>query len=157
MKDSHIGTYGVLGLTLYALVFFNSLTSLLEAGWSPLVFVIADSLSKWISSTIVYFLPYARSKSEAKNKLVYATTPLAERVASLVLGVLPLLLFSVFAPDDVPGARIFLQALLLPMAGAGLLFLLMHRRIGGYTGDCCGATFIVTEILFYLSLCVAMF
>ena len=157
MKDSHIGTYGVLGLALYALVFFNSLTSLLEAGWSPLVFVIADSLSKWISSTMVYFLPYARSESEAKNKLVYATTPLAERVASLVLGVLPLLLFSVFAPDSVPGARIFLQALLLPMAGAGVLFLLMHRRIGGYTGDCCGATFIVTEILFYLSLCVALF
>ena len=33
-----------------------------------------------------------------------------------------------------------------------VLFILMHKRIQGYTGDCCGATFIILEMVFYLVL-----
>ncbi|MDE6655325.1 MAG: adenosylcobinamide-GDP ribazoletransferase, partial [Muribaculaceae bacterium] len=32
------------------------------------------------------------------------------------------------------------------------LILLMKRRIGGYTGDCCGACFLLCELSFYLSI-----
>ena len=32
-----------------------------------------------------------------------------------------------------------------------LLYLLIHRRINGYTGDCCGAVFLLTELTFYLT------
>jgi len=32
-----------------------------------------------------------------------------------------------------------------------LLALQMRRKIQGYTGDCCGATFLLCELLFYLS------
>jgi adenosylcobinamide-GDP ribazoletransferase len=28
----------------------------------------------------------------------------------------------------------------------------MKRRLGGYTGDCCGATFLLSELAFYLAL-----
>jgi adenosylcobinamide-GDP ribazoletransferase len=31
----------------------------------------------------------------------------------------------------------------------------MHRKIQGYTGDCCGATFLLCELAFYLSVLIA--
>ena len=152
MKDSHIGTYGVLGLVLYVLLFFNALTTLLQHGVSPLVMVPVDALSKWLSSTVLYFLPYARQESEAKNRLVYAETPWGERVISLALGVAPLALLYALPIVGVPTPATMGLSLLPPMLGCALLVRTMRRRIGGYTGDCCGATFIITEALFYLSL-----
>ena len=35
-----------------------------------------------------------------------------------------------------------------------LLALLMRRKIQGYTGDCCGATFLLCEMSFYLSVLI---
>ena len=149
MKDSHIGTYGVLGLLLYYLLLWNTLTEAFSHGLSPWVFVVADAACKYLSSTIVYFLPYARNEADAKNKLVYARTSIAEKAVSLVFGLCPMAVFSMKEP------WLFL-CLLAPILCCLLLFVLMHRRIQGYTGDCCGATFIITETIFYLSLCVLL-
>ncbi|MGL5262736.1 MAG: adenosylcobinamide-GDP ribazoletransferase, partial [Bacteroides sp.] len=33
-----------------------------------------------------------------------------------------------------------------------LIWRLLKRRIQGYTGDCCGAIFLLCELTFYLSL-----
>ena len=43
-------------------------------------------------------------------------------------------------------------SIIAPIIGCALLFHTMHRRIGGYTGDCCGATFIISELMFYVAL-----
>ena len=48
----------------------------------------------------------------------------------------------------------FLLLLLVPVVVLLLLQLLMRRKIQGYTGDCCGATFLICELAFYLSLLV---
>jgi len=154
MKDSHIGTYGVLGLMLYVLVMWNMLTALFDAGLSPLGVMAADTLAKGLSATIIYFLPYARTATEAKNRLIYTTTPWTERLMSCILAVVPLAVL-LLMPDAQPPTPVqWAMALLLPAFGCALLFLWMHRRIQGYTGDCCGATFIITESLLYLSLCL---
>lgn len=156
MKDSHIGTYGVLGLITYFFLVYQTLSALLprlavttsldmwEIG--AITIVCVDTIAKYISSTIIYFLPYARKESEAKNKLVYTSVPHVEKIISLLLILPPLLLLP--------------SALYLPVLyGAGMallaaifLFMKMHRRIGGYTGDCCGATFIITELIIYFTL-----
>lgn len=154
MKDSHIGTYGVLGLILYILVVWNVLTALIDAGLSPLILVVADALAKGLSSTIIYVLPYARTETDAKNRLVYVNTPFIERLLSLVLAFAPLAVCLFAVTDTVPTLSQWLLALLLPACGCVLLFWWMHRRLQGYTGDCCGATFIITETLIYLSLCL---
>lgn len=130
MKDSHIGTYGVLGLIFHALLLWNVLSALAASlpAWQmccALLFV--DVWSKWMGSTIVSFLPYARKEAEAKNRLVYATE--ARPYLTLLLSVVSL--------------------------NAPVLFLLfrwMKHRIGGYTGDCCGATFVILEMYNYLLL-----
>ncbi len=42
-------------------------------------------------------------------------------------------------------------ALPLPMAVAAAMILYMRCKIGGYTGDCCGATALLCELAFYFS------
>lgn len=158
MKDSHIGTYGVLSLLLYFLLTWNLLVALLQAGFSPLGVMAADALSKGISASIVCFLPYARSAAEAKNRLVYNTPTWTECIMCAVLALAPLAVLSLFNDHlSTLNLQLWVLALLLPVAGCTLLFRLMHRRIQGYTGDCCGATAIVTETLLYLSLCVIVY
>lgn len=128
MKDSFIGTYGVLGLILYHLLLFTMLSSLatLLPAWMVACCIIGiDVFSKWMSSMIVCFLPYARNAESAKSKLVYAKggMPYLTMLASLLTLNAPVLFF---------------------------LFRWMKRRIGGYTGDCCGATFLIMETFNYL-------
>lgn len=154
MKDSHIGTYGVLGLILYVLIVWNVLTALFAAGLSPLILVAVDTLAKGLSVTIIYVLPYARTEAEAKNRLIYVYTPWSERLLSLLLALAPLVLCLVLVPETLPEPAQWLLVLILPVCGCALLFSWMHRRIQGYTGDCCGATFLITETLIYLSLCL---
>ena len=149
MKDSHTGTYGVLGLVLYFLLIYGTMTEVFSCGTSPLMFVAADAACKYFSSTIVCFLPYARKEEEAKTRLVYAHIPAGEKLASLVLGLLPIVFFIANEP-------IIALCLIAPILCCLMLFVMMHRRIQGYTGDCCGATFIITESVFYLSLCILL-
>lgn len=149
MKDSHIGTYGVLGLVIYYILMWNLLTDVFSRGMSPLIFPVADAACKFFSSTIVYRLPYARNEEDAKNKLVYARTPWNERVISFAFGFLPVLLLPAFAFHIVAGMSV-------PLVCCLLLFSFMHRRIGGYTGDCCGAVFIISELMFYFALCLIL-
>ena len=145
MKDSHIGTYGVLSLIIYYLVMFHALVALQKEYDNPFIFIMVDSICKFLASTIIYFLPYARKEKEAKNKLIYTQVPLHEKLASFAAGILPIVLF---CPND------FFLPLLAGIAGAtitcALLFLKMKTQINGYTGDCCGATFILAEVVCYI-------
>ncbi len=157
MKDSHIGTYGVLGLVLYALIAWNTLTMLLDAGLSPVYIICIDALSKSLSSTIVCYLPYARTESEAKNKLLYQHPAVAEMAACGVLGVVPFVVAGLMGSMG-PMGLIGLMGLIALLCcvgaiGVAVLVYTMHRRIGGYTGDCCGATVIIIELLLYITLC----
>ena len=145
MKDSHIGTYGVLSLIIYYLVMFHALVTLQKEYDNPFIFIMVDSICKFLASTIIYFLPYARKEEEAKNKLIYTSVPLPEKLASFAAGILPIVLF---CPND------FFLPLLMGITGAvitcALLFLKMNAKIKGYTGDCCGATFILAEVVCYI-------
>ena len=64
MKDSHIGTYGVIGLILYFLLSYVILANI-HPDYVPLIILSSDVFSKCISSHIVWFLPYARPEQES--------------------------------------------------------------------------------------------
>ena len=153
MKDSHIGTYGVLGLIFYYLLLFHLLVALLNQGMSPLMLLAVDAVCKFLSSTIIWFLPYVRREEEAKNGLIYAQTSLGEKLLSLFLGFLPIVVLFLVSHLSlpIPCLSFFLALCASALCCAGL-FALMHRRLGGYTGDCCGATFLLAELVFYFML-----
>ncbi|MCR4922087.1 MAG: adenosylcobinamide-GDP ribazoletransferase [Bacteroidaceae bacterium] len=154
MKDSRTGTFGVLGLVGYCLLWWTAVETLMARGFSPLVFPVADTMAKYIASTIIYTLPYARPESESKNRFAYSCVSASERLMSLLLGLLPLAICLCIGLPGMPYWGSWASGF-----GAGLILLLflihtMRRRIGGYTGDCCGATMLMAEVVIYLSLIV---
>lgn len=149
MKDSHIGTYGVLGLLLYFLLLFVVLDSM-PADLLPWLFLCADTFGKWVSSNIIRVLPYARAEADAKNKLVYGSVSGKETVVSVMAGLTPLLLLVLAGLVPLQ----WLGAMVLPLVAFVVMMFMMKRRIQGYTGDCCGALFVVCELAFCLGVAV---
>lgn len=141
MKDSHIGTYGVLGLALYYLLLWNLLVQLFCMGAHPLLLLVVDVACKALGSSIIYFLPYARNAAQSKAGIVYQKTKVCEVLTTVVVGLLPLVLYW--------QTSLALAFLVCTVFCAGL-FAYMKHRIQGYTGDCCGATFLLTELVFYI-------
>ena len=67
MKDSHIGTYGVLALVVYVLLLFCCLYAM-PTRLAALCILAADPYSKMATSQLVMMMPYARTAEQAKSK-----------------------------------------------------------------------------------------
>ena len=145
MKDSHIGTYGVIGLIIYFLL-LTQMSALPVWLLCAIVFT-GDVWCKFVSSHIINILPYARKEEEAKNKTIYQRMTALEAFVGAIIGCLP---FVLFLPKH------YWPALLAPVVVFILLVWLMKRRIQGYTGDCCGSLFLICE-LFYLLICLVLY
>ena len=145
MKDSHIGTYGVIGLIIYFLL-LTQMSALPLSLLCAIVFT-GDVWCKFVSSHIINILPYARKEEEAKNKTIYQRMTALEAFVGAIIGCLP---FVLFLP------KYYWPALLAPVVVFILLVWLMKRRIQGYTGDCCGALFLISELSFLL-VCLAKY
>ena len=143
MKDSHIGTYGVVGLILYFMLLHQSLT-ILPPRITALMILAADPFFKMMTAQVIQMMPYARTAETAKGQVVYRKTSIKAGLLLLIQGTLPAIGLWYFA--GLPYLCIAIPALMFY-----LLYLLMHRRINGYTGDCCGAVFLLTELTFYLT------
>ena len=144
MKDSHIGTYGVIGLIVYFLL-------MLELRHLPIpvlctLVVCGDCWGKLCASQLINFLPYARKEEDSKAKVIYNRMSGKELFFCIAGGVLPLLLLP---------SSLWL-ALIAPCLVLAFLIRMMKRRLQGYTGDCCGATFLMCEMAFYLSALILM-
>lgn len=139
MKDSHIGSYGVIGLIGYFLLLLQMDTLPLHL-LCILVFS-GDCWSKWVASQIINVLPYARKEEESKARVVYNRMTMKELAVASVCGILPAVLFMPVR---------LLPSLLFPVITFAGLYRLMKHRLQGYTGDCCGAVFLLCELSFYI-------
>lgn len=146
MKDSHIGTYGVIGLIFYELLLATALLSM-SPTMAALTILAADPYAKMVTSQLIIMMPYARSVEEAKNKTVYRKINWQAGVSLAVQGLLPMVAYIWYT-----GIRwdliIFIPALVMYF-----LYLLIWRKIHGYTGDCCGAVCLLVELSIYLVVC----
>ena len=139
MKDSRIGSYGVIGLVVYFLL-------LTRAGCLPLPLLCAavvgfDSWAKCCAAQAISPLPYARTQASSKVGVVYAPLKGWAWVLNVGLGLVPALVL-------LPTA--LLPALAAPVVVAFVCNRFLHRRLQGYTGDCCGATFLLCELSAYV-------
>ncbi len=146
MKDSHIGVYGVLGLIFYFLLYYQALIYLPYNNLFIYILV-ADTSNKLLASQISRHLPYARDKESSKAKLVYVPMSLKSLLFAAIAGLSPLIITSINKPT-------ILLATLLPIIVFAILVNLLRRRIQGYTGDCCGAIFLLCELSFYIGLLI---
>lgn len=145
MKDSRIGAYGAIGIALALLAKFNALAALPPA-ILPVALVAGHAASRLAAVALMATLDYVRDDAATKSR------PLTRRLGggglafAALCGLLPCLLLPV-AQAIAALALVVLVTLL-----AAHYFV---KRIGGYTGDCLGATQQVSEIAFYLGLACA--
>lgn len=144
MKDSHIGTYGVIALIFYFLLLWSVLGSM-QPMTAVFAILAADPAAKMLSSQIVNFMPYARKEEDAKNKTVYRPIGMGATVGLAVQGLLPSVPLILFT-----GVTWWI-VVLLPILIVAFLFLFIWRKLHGYTGDCCGAVCLLAELSFYLA------
>lgn len=138
MRDSRIGTYGVLALCLSLLLRFSALVVLLPT--APLALVCAAVASRGAMVAVMHALPHARSDglSHATGRPPFEATAIA-----VAIGVLAALCGGVWA----------LVCGVLACIGCARL---AQAKIGGQTGDILGATQQVVEITVLLSLAATL-
>ncbi len=146
MKDSHIGTYGVIGLIFYELLLAAALMSMTPQ-LAALTILAADPYSKMVTSQLVTMMPYARHEDEAKNRTVYRKMSLQAGISLAIQGLLPMVAY-IWYTDMRWDLIIFIPALVMYF-----LYLLIWRKLRGYTGDCCGAVCLLVELTVYLVVC----
>lgn len=145
MKDSRVGAYGVIALIVVLGLKVSLVTKLTDA---LILYVAGHSVSRIMPVFFLRFMHYSREDDQSKIK------PLATQISwwglfiAIITGLLPLVIavlvfhFSVY--------------LFLSLIPCGLLTLYLgwyfKKWIGGYTGDCLGATQQLNEVVFYLSM-----
>lgn len=142
MKDSRLGTYGVIGLIAILSLKWLALASLpLSALFSALV--MAYTLSRVFSISLIMFLPYVQEDQASKAKPIaqhwHGSDMLLAWVSSLAICGL---------------INWQLTLLMLVVGFAHLLWIRpwFKQRLGGYTGDALGAAQQILEISFYLAM-----
>jgi adenosylcobinamide-GDP ribazoletransferase len=144
MKDSHIGTYGVIGLILAFLFRFGALAEM-PRYFMALFFVTGNVLSRFTLVTVMYKYPYARNDGSSKAKSVIGQYTITD----IIIASVPVILMYC-----VIGSWAALLTLIPVWITKWLLALYFNKKIDGYTGDCMGAMQQATEIVFYLSILV---
>ncbi len=146
MKDSHIGTYGVIGLVIYFLLLAAALCSMTPTLAAVTIFA-ADPFAKMVASELVMMMPYARREDEAKARMVYRKIDVKAGISLAVQGLLPIAGFIWLT--GIAWELLFF----IPCIVMYFLYLLIWRRIRGYTGDCCGAVCLLVELTVILVVC----
>lgn len=142
MKDSRVGSYGVIAIVLALLGKYTLLISL-PAEQVGLALIAGHALSRVCAVSLMAFMDYARDDAASKSRPVAGRLGIGALLFALACTGWPLLFF---APAAV-------------LAGVGLAALATlwlagkcRRWLGGYTGDCLGAIQQLAEIGFYLGL-----
>lgn len=138
MKDSRVGTYGVLALLAVLGLKFTALLSVPTAS-VPLMLIAGHGLSRAFAVSFIYTHDYARS-SGGKVQVVAQGLSLPALGLALLIGLLPLQ----WLPVSV-------MWLLLPLLLLRLwLSHTLTTKLRGYTGDALGAAQQLSETIFYL-------
>ncbi len=149
MKDSRIGTYGVLGIIFYELLLFFAISSLPPKLAAITIFA-ADPYAKMIAGQIIQMMPYARTEEQSKAKNIYRRMNIHAGISLAVQGLLPLGLFFYVTRGIVEWNMV----VFIPCVVMYFLYLLIWKRLHGYTGDCCGALFLLIELSVYLTVAI---
>jgi len=134
MKDSHIGTYGVIALVLSLGLRWYGLSLLVGADWFWLPLIVIAMLSRSVMVAIMSRLPHARNTglSHTVGRPSQATALIALILAGLA---------ALFALQLVGAYLIFIA-----LGAAFVCSVIAKAKIGGQTGDVLGATQQITEI-----------
>jgi len=143
MKDSRVGTYGVLALVFALWLKFVLLSeiALYQEELVMAALVSAHCLSRVLAASIIYSEQYVREDASSKSK------PLAQSQTFNELGIL---LLTAMITLWLSGVSFALSLCAVLVGLRYLLILGFKKQIGGYTGDTLGAAQQVSELCCYL-------
>ncbi|OFY87750.1 MAG: adenosylcobinamide-GDP ribazoletransferase [Bacteroidetes bacterium RIFCSPLOWO2_12_FULL_35_15] len=140
MKDSRVGAYGVIGLICLFLFKFYLLLSI-ESKAIPFVIFSAHAYSRFCAASFILTHDYVRENEDSKAKPIAKSLGVGNFMLTLFFGVSALLVFK----------NIFVFILIIPVYIIKIFLGRYYKKwIGGYTGDCLGATQQICEVGFYL-------
>lgn len=142
MKDSRVGSYGVVALVLALLGKFMLLVEMNDV-WLPAALVAGHAVSRFAATTLLSTMEYVRQDALSKAKPLATRLTPGELAAAAAFTAAGLLLL--------PPGQVLVACALAALATLWMASL-FKRWLGGYTGDCLGATQQVAEIAFYLGL-----
>jgi len=142
MKDSRIGSYGAIAVALMLLAKFNALLELPDE-WIVPAIIAAHAASRFCSTTLIYALEYVRDDDSARAKPLATRMGAGSLAVAALFGLAPLALL----PWQAALAGLLLAALTTFLAARHFV-----KRIGGYTGDCLGATQQGAELAIYVGM-----
>lgn len=140
MKDSRIGNFGAIGIVLILLSKFILLVHI-HPLYIPIILLSGHALSRFAVSIFRYTHKYVKENEESKAKPMAKNISIKNLIIAAAGGVYPAtflgwhslaLIFAVILTEQ-------------------LMAKYFYKRIGGYTGDCLGATQQICEISFYFS------
>lgn len=157
MKDSRLGTYGVLGL-VSALLLKVTLLASMPLSVAIIALIIGHTASRLLCISLLALLPYGGEIEHAKAKpMAQQLTPLQGVLSSgwlILAGILVTIIF----PNTMHqiGLGQWLLTLLLALIATDYMRRLLYRRLEGYTGDGLGATQQASEVTIYIGLAASM-
>ena len=140
MKDSQIGTYGVLALTITLALRFGAVLELLRFENWALPLIAVHVASRAVMPAIMTRLPHARDVGLSKS-----VGDITLRRAQIAAGIGLIALILALGLYGIAMA-------LVAAISAYLCVRLARAKIGGQTGDVCGASQQVTEVALFLAL-----
>ncbi|MGN1376614.1 MAG: adenosylcobinamide-GDP ribazoletransferase [Prevotella sp.] len=147
MKDSRIGTYGVISLVIYLLILGSCLLAM-PPELAAISILAADPYAKMIAGQFTTRMPYARDEATSKAKIVYRPMSIRAGILLFIQGMLPSVPLFVFF-----GHALRWESLVfIPCIVCYFIYIYIMKKIHGYTGDCCGAMFLLTELSCYLAI-----
>ncbi|MEM9897221.1 MAG: adenosylcobinamide-GDP ribazoletransferase, partial [Bacteroidota bacterium] len=154
MKDSRLGTYAVVGLILLILIKVSLLVefpSKYDEILLLLMLINGHTLSRMMAATVIFTHEYVREDEKSKAKPVAKAYSSINVFLVLLLGLIPTGLI-VFLTGEWFWCTIPIPLYLVKM----MLSSYFKKKIGGYTGDCLGATQQVVEVAYYLFLIILL-
>jgi adenosylcobinamide-GDP ribazoletransferase len=130
MKDSRVGTYGVLA-TWSVLGLKAAALATMSPAEAALALLLAHGAARAFPVLLMAGLPYAGDVGAAKLEAATGGARPREAIVAMIVGVAPLLLF----PSPLPAAL----GLVLAAAATLALARTARRFVGGFTGDILGA------------------
>lgn len=153
MKDSRVGTYAVVGLILMLSLKLSVLVQL-ESYIEPLLLLLfvvnGHALSRFMAATVIFTHEYVREDEQSKAKPVAKAYSITNIVVAGIFGLLPSVGI-VFLTGQYWWCLVPVPLYLVKV----YLSRLFNKKLGGYTGDCLGATQQVVEVAYLI--CILVF
>lgn len=145
MKDSRTGTFGILALVIALLVKYQALLAI-PVALIPASLIAAHAYSRFAAGSFFFTNQYVRANDQSYFKpMAKGRMQLKDFCILAGFGIVPTLLLGS------PWYLLLVPALWVVRQLFGRWFV---RKLGGYTGDCLGATQQVVELSFYLGVII---